>query len=158
MNRVPACQRRSTFSGANGFGCDASRQSGIDAAAQSDGHALESALAHIVASAKDQGGVGAGFFSWNLLVNFAGELVGVEVDQIFFEGLALGDDFAGIIQHEAGAVKDQAVIAADLVDHDDRHLVVTGDGGQHLAAEFALAHPKGRGGNVEHEVAAGLNQ
>ena len=35
---------------------------------------------------------------------------------------------------------------------------MTGDGGQHLAAKFALAHPEWRGGNVEHEVAAGLNQ
>ena len=113
---------------------------------------------HVVASAQDQGGVDTGFIACDLLVHVAGQSLGIEIDEIFFAGAALGDDFAFCVQHQAGAVEDQAVISANLIHHHDRHFVLAGDVGQHVAPKFALANPEGRGGDVQHEVAAGAYQ
>ena len=76
----------------------------------------------------------------------------VEEDEIFGEGGGLGEQLAVGREDEGGAVEDELVVAADLVGHDDEGGVATGDGGEHLAAESALAVPEGRRGDVEDEA------
>ena len=60
-------------------------------------------------------------------VHLAGELIGVEVDEVFFEGFSLRDYFSGGIQDKARTVEEQTVIAADLIDHDDGNFVIARD-------------------------------
>ena len=55
------------------------------------------------------------------------------------------------IEGQRGAVEDEAVVAADLVAHEDGNAVAPGDGGQHLAAHFALGMPERRGREVDVE-------
>ena len=141
-----------------GLSRDAGGEGGIDATAESDDHALEAAFANVVTRAQDECCIRAGFLPWYLLVHLAGQLVGIEVNQVFFKRLALRDHLAGGIQNQAGTVKHQVVIAADLIDHGDRDLVLPGDRGQHLAAQLTLAQPERGRGNIQHEVAAGLDQ
>ena len=81
-----------TFSGPTASAAIDRRERGIDAAAETDDRFLKSAFAHVVARAQHQRGIYAGFFACDLLVHFAGQALRIEIDQIFFEGLALRDD------------------------------------------------------------------
>ena len=119
---------------------------------------MKSALAHVVSRAQHQRGIHARFLAFDLFVQVAGESLGIEIDKIFFERPSLRDDVAFRIEHDAGAIEDQAVIAPDLIDQRDRNLVVACDGNQHVAAQFALADPERRRRDVEHEVSARANQ
>ncbi len=143
---------------ADGVGSDGGSERRIDSAAETDDGFLKSALPHVVARAQDQRSIHAGFLTFDLLVQVASQGLGIEVDQVFFEGTALRDDVAFRVENDAGAVKDQAVVASDLIDQRDRNFMMARDGGQHVAAQFALADPKGRRGNVEHEVPTGSDQ
>ena len=78
--------------------------------------------------------------------------VGVEEDEIFGEGGGTGCDFAVGGEDDGGAVEDEGVVAADLVDHDDEGTVTASDGGEHVPAKVALAAPEGRGGDVEDDA------
>src|ERR1035437_3966237 len=80
------------------------------------------------------------------------EVIGVEDDEVFAEGCGLGNDFAVGGEGDGGAIEDAGVGSADLVDHGDEGGVAAGDGGEHVAAEVALAAPEGRGGDVEDEA------
>ena len=86
------------------------------------------------------------------------DLLGVEIDQVLLERLRLRDYLSIGRNHQARSVENQAVVAPDLVHHRDRNFLILRDGREHVAAQFALTQPKWRGGNVEHEVAAGSNQ
>src|SRR5438034_11579688 len=60
--------------------------------------------------------------------------VGIDVGhhEIFLKGPTSGHDAAALIHDEAVAVKDQLVLAPDLVDVGHCHKVVHGAGGQHF--------------------------
>ena len=81
-----------------------------------------------------------------------GNRICVEEDYVFGEGGGLRDDFAFGVEDEGGAVEDEGVVAADLVDHDDEGIVAAGEGGEHVLAHLALAAPVGRGGDVEDDA------
>ena len=83
---------------------------------------------------------------------------GIDEDEIFLERPGLGDELAGGIQCKAGAIKDETVIASNLVDQQNRKTVLAGDAGQHRPAQLTLAHMERRGGNVEDKLAAGTHQ
>ena len=51
----------------------------------------------------------------------------------------MGDEVALGVEDDGGAVKDERVVAADLVDHDDRHMMAFCDGREHLETDLALA-------------------
>ena len=63
---------------------------------------------------------------------------GVEEDQIFFEGFGAGGDAAVGHEGHAGAIENQAVIAADLIHVHDRDAIFPGDVLQHVVAQRAL--------------------
>ena len=65
-----------------------------------------------------------------------------EKDQVFLEGLGLSDGLAVGAEDETGTVEDEAVISAHLIDHGNGDIFIFGDGGEHVAAELALADPK----------------
>ena len=56
------------------------------------------------------------------------------------------------VERDAGAVKQQAVVAAHLVHHHNRPCVAARDGGQHGLARGALAAPEGRSGDIQDQV------
>ena len=98
--------------------------------------------------------MGIGDFVGGLLadVAFAGD--GVEEDEVFFKGLGLGGDFAAGGEGDAGAVEDERVVAADLVDIDDRALVVQSDGTEHAEAEEAFVYGERGGGEIDEDAGA----
>ena len=129
-------------------------EGGIDAARKADQDLREAALADIVADAESEG-VPGGFgivavFGWN----DGGAGVGVEKGEVFGKGGGLGDDFAPRIEGERGAVEDEGIVAADLVAHGDKGMVLAGEGAEHFAADGSLALPEGGGGNVEDDASA----
>src|SRR5947199_5255142 len=85
-------------------------------------------------------------------------MIAVEIDNVFFNGFALRDHISRGIYNNARSVENQAVISSDLVHHYDRNFVILGNGGQHVAAKFPLAEPERRRGDIEHEIAARLDQ
>ena len=77
---------------------------------------LEAALAHVVARAEHQCCVGTGFVAVRSESCMSPVSVcGIEKNQVFRERLCLRDDFAVGIEHDAGAVEYEAVVAAHLV-------------------------------------------
>src|SRR5437660_12561156 len=91
-------------------------------------------------------------------MDFASESIGVKINEVFFEGFPLGNDVSRRIEDHTRTVENEAVIAAHLIDHRHRHLVIAGDGGQHIATQFGLANPERRRGNIQQEITAGMNQ
>ena len=149
--------------GAERIGRNRRGERGIDASAESDDRPLEAAFVDVVSRAQNQRFIRAGFFTRNLRVHVPSdflriEFLGVEIDQVFLERLRLRDHLSVGRNHQARSVEDQAVVAPDLVHHRDRNFLILCDGRQHVAAQFALAQPKRRRGNVEHEVSAGADQ
>src|SRR5690606_34692202 len=61
-----------------------------------------------------------------------------------------------ILIDEPAAVEDEAVVAAHEIGVDDRALVVGRAGGDHLAARALYPGPKGRGGQVDHDLGPGV--
>src|SRR5207244_1519750 len=61
-------------------------------------------------------------------------------------------------QHQARPIEHQTVIAANLVDHDDWNLVLSGDAGEHAAAKLTFPDPEWRRRDVEQEIAPGADQ
>ena len=74
------------------------------------------------------------------------------------ERLSARYDFTGPVEHNAGAIEDQAVIATDLVHHHNRNAIIAGNGSEHLAAELALAYPEGRRRDIQNKVASSFDQ
>src|SRR5437667_3959550 len=134
------------------------REGRVDPAAQADDGFLESALVHVVARPQYQRAIHTDIIACYLLVQVASESFGIEIDEILFEGSPLGDDLTFRVQHQAGAIKEQAVVSPDLIYHRDRHLVLAGDAGQHVAAKFTFSNPEGRSGDIQHKVAACADQ
>ena len=91
-------------------------------------------------------------------MHFARQTLRIEIDQVFFERAPLRDHIAFPIEHQAGAIEHQTVIPANLVDENDGHFMLSGDAGQHVPAQLALADPEGRSRNVQHEIPASLDQ
>src|SRR5581483_12038840 len=104
----------------------------------------ESALAHIIASAEDQRSINARIFAFDLLMNFAGESIGVEQNQIFFKRFALCDYVSFAIKNQARTVEHQTVVSTNLIDEDHWHMIVSGNGGQHVSSQLPLPRPERR--------------
>ncbi len=146
-----------------GVGGDGGDQGGVDAAAESDNGLFEAALAHVIAGADDQSAIRR----FGVVGGRLGHGVGVawiDDDQILFKRGGLGDQFAARIQCQRGAVEDEAVVAAHLVGEKHGDPVASSDGGQHLAADFALGVPEGRrrkvdmnGGMLGHDLFHGID-
>ena len=134
------------------------RQRGIDASAEPDDRPLEATFADVVARAQNQRFIGARFFPHDLWVHVSGQFAGVEIDQVFFKRLPLRNHPSIGSNHQTRSIEHQTVVSSDLVHHRDRHLLIARDGRQHVAPQLALAQPKRRRRDVEHEVAAGPHQ
>ncbi len=91
-------------------------------------------------------------------MNIAGQGFGVKEDQVFFKRLCLGNNLSVRAKRHAGTVKNQAVIAANLIHQHHGNLVIAGDGLQHLPAQLPLAQMIGRSGNIQHKIAARVQQ
>ena len=137
---------------------DCSGERRVDAAAESQHNLLEAALAHVIARAKNERRIRAGLDAFVAIMNVALQGLGIEADHVLFERLGLRDDLAVGAEREAGAVEDQAVVAANLVHHGDRHAVMLRDRRQHVLPKFALAQIEGRRRDVQQNLPAGSNQ
>src|ERR1700682_3068678 len=113
---------------------------------------------YVIASPQDEGRIGAGLLPLRLFMDFAGEAIGVKIYQVLFKRFSLRNDVSRRIENHAGTIEDEAVIAAHLIDHRHRHLVIAGDGGQHVATQFGFANPERRRGNIQQEITSGMNQ
>ena len=91
-------------------------------------------------------------------MHFTGQPGSIEIDEIFFKGPALRDDFSFPIEHQARAIKHETVVAAYLIDEHHRNFMLARDAGQHVSAHFSFSDPERRGGDVQHKIAARLNQ
>ena len=109
---------------------------------------------HIVAGAKDECGVSAGFGACVARMNVSGESAGVKADHVFCEGGGLRQHFPVRTKGKAGSVKHEAVVAADLVHHGYGHTVVSSNGGEHVTTKFSLAKSEGRSRNIQQDLAA----
>ncbi len=78
---------------------------------------------------------------------FAGD--GIEEHQVFFKRARLRGNFAFSGESHAGAIKDQAVIAADLIHVNDGTAMVDSDGAQHLKPQASFVDGVRRGGDIQ---------
>ncbi len=76
----------------------------------------------------------------------------VEQNEVFCKGGGLRGHVTLGREGERGAVEEEAIVAADLVDHGDRNAVTLCEGGEHAAPGGLLAAPEGRCGEVEHDA------
>src|SRR5580704_1094371 len=90
----------------------------IDASAERDDGAGESALVNVVASSEDEGAKDRFVLVIDLRMHVAGERFGVDQDQVLFKRRGLGDDLSVAAKSDARTVKDEAVIASDLINHE----------------------------------------
>ncbi len=132
---------------------DTGDERGVDASAETDESFGESAFADVIASAEDEGFIDASVYSVVFGADVSGAGLSVDEDQVFLKCVGSGEKLSVGADREARAVEDQRVVSADLVDHDDGHMVALGDGREHLEADLALVTPVGRGGDVEDERA-----
>ena len=111
---------------------------GVNAAAQADENLLKPAFAHVVRRAGQQCLVGVGDFGRWLYVNLALPGDSVKEDEIFFERQRLrGHTPIGGNRH-ARSVKNQIVVAANLIDVDHGTQLLHRDGAQHLDAQISF--------------------
>ncbi len=107
--------------GAHGFGGDGRRQRGIDAARESQQHALETGLARIVAHAQNQSVPDLGFRLRNRPRRwFRGRLSRSTMTMSSVKRLAARDQPALGVEGATAAVEDQVVVPADLIDVENR--------------------------------------
>src|SRR5579863_879671 len=65
--------------------------------------------------------------------------------------MSAGDEIAVRVEGQAGAVENEAVIAANLIDVDDGDFVMAREGAQHVSAEIAFVEIVGRGRNIDKD-------
>ncbi len=116
-----------TFSGPTASAAIDGGQRRVDSSAESDNRFLKSAFAHVVAGAKYERRIGAGFITRNLFVHLPGQGLRVEDNEILFERTPLCDDLSFAIENKARPVEEQAVVAAHLIHEYHRNFVLTGD-------------------------------
>ncbi len=124
----------------NGDGDD---DGGVNTAAETDDGFGEFAFADVVAGTEDQRLVGAGDFVGRLFVDVAFTGDRVEEDDVVLEGFGLRGDSASGGEGSAGAIKDEGIIAADLIDVDDWTVVMKSGGTKHAEAKEAFVDGKG---------------
>src|SRR5271155_4349006 len=88
------------------------------------------------------------------MVNFALFGDGIEEYEILLECFRLRGNFAFSSEGDAGAIEDEGIVTADLIDVDDRTLVMQSGRTQHLEAQGAFVDGIGRGGYVDEEASA----
>src|ERR1700693_664212 len=86
-----------------------------------------------------------------LVVDFAFAGNGIEEHQVFLEGAGLRGNFTVSGERYAGAIKDQAVIAANLIHVDDGPVMMNGDRAQHLKAQAEFVDGVRRSGNIQKD-------
>ena len=107
---------------ADGVDGDGGGQRGIDAAAQADQDALEAALVNVIARAEDERFVNRFALIGKIRVQVAGAGCRVSAMTRSSRKEARGGDGSAFGVHgEAGAVEDELIVAADLIDVDDRN-------------------------------------
>ena len=142
---LAACRRKRSWHGdaeyvfgSQGIHRDGSNDSRINAATQADQNFLETAFTHVVRRAGQQCLVGIRDFCRRLFVNLSLPRGGVKEYEILFERQRLcGHAPIGGNRH-ACAIKNQIVVAANLVDIYHGSLLLDGNGTQHLKAEVSL--------------------
>ena len=125
---------------AHGVRGDDGGQRGVDAAAQSEQHPPEAALANVVARAQFQSLVDRVALVGEVLAHIAGAGLGVHQDQVFAERGAAGDHPSIRANRETASVKNELVVPAHLVDVDHGRRVPSRGGGEDLAPQGTLAH------------------
>ncbi len=139
----------------NGDGGDDGR---IYTTAEADNGFDELALANIVARAEDKCLIRAGHFVGRLFVEIAFASSSVEQNEVLFKPFGLRSDFACSGEGGAGTIEDQRVVAADLIDVNDRAVVVDSCGTKHTKAKEAFFDGERRSGNVDENASALLDQ
>src|SRR5258705_182446 len=139
----------------NGDGGD---NGGVHSPAEADDGFLEIAFADVVACAGNERMVSVGDFFLSLRVNVAFSGDRVEEYEIFLKGFGLRGDVAVGRKGHAGAIEDQRIIPANLVDVDDRAVVLLGDGAEHFDAQRALINGVRRSGDVEKDASSLLDK
>src|SRR5215469_11029704 len=91
-------------------------------------------------------------------MNFTGERVGIEENQIFLERLPLRDHVALPVEHQARSIEHQAVVSSNLIYKRDGNMIIAGNGGEHLTPQFPLSCPERRSRNVQHKISTRLDQ
>ena len=100
--------------------------------------------------------MGVGNLRGGLLVDFALACDAIEQDDVLLKSLGLGGHFPAGGQGHAGAIEDQRIVPAHLVDINHRALVMDGNGAKHVHAQEALVNGVRRSGNInEHAGAKG---
>src|SRR5581483_9156378 len=79
-------------------------QGGIDPTTQADYNPLKSAFANIISRTQHERGICFRFLALFLLVDFARESAGIEVDEVFLEGPAPGNHLSSSIEYETGTI------------------------------------------------------
>ena len=130
-----------TFSVPESIRCDGCDERRVDAAAQGDEGFAEAAFADVVAGAQDQSMIG-GFSVVVGRIGDCGRTERIDDHEVFFKRFCLRDEVTVRVYGDGGAIEDEAVVAADLIAHEHGDAVATGNGGQHLAADFALGMPE----------------
>src|SRR3984957_6576869 len=135
-----------------------SYQRGINTSAESNQSFGESTLAHIVPGAQDESLVNSRVLAGIDRPPVAGERRTVEIHQVFFKRARLGNDGPIGAERNAGSVKNQAVVATDLVNHDHRSMVPCCNGSQHPVAQLPLSPVVRRSGDVQDDGSTGTHQ
>src|SRR5258708_38886626 len=143
---------------AEGVDGDGRYNSGVNAAAEADDGLAEIAFADVVPRAGDNGLVGVGDFFFCLRVDVAFARDRVEQDNIFLEGFGLRCDMAVGGESHAGAVENERIVAADLVNVNDRAGMLLGDGAKNFYTQGALVDGVGRGGDIQQDAGSLLDQ
>ena len=130
---------------------DSCDECGVDASTKANEHFAEAAFADVVTRAEHERLPDLGDFVARGMIR-VGEVLGVDEDEVLGEAGRAGDDVTFGREHDRGAVEDEAVVAADLVDHEDEGVVMLCDGREHALADLRLALIEGRGGDVEDEA------
>ncbi len=133
---------------------DAGDEGGIDAAAKAEDDFVEAAFTDVIAGAADEGAVGHFEFIGGLGMEIAGGGGGIEEDEIFLEAAGLCGDRAGGGNGDAGAIEDQGIIAAHLIDIDDGDAVAAGQSAEHIEAQATLIESVRRGGDIDEQASS----
>src|SRR5437667_7452214 len=82
----------------------------------------------------------------------------IEQHQIFGERRRRGDYVARCIHGETAAVEDKLIVAAGLVDINQRQMEMAGRGAEHGAAKRALLHVVGRSVDADQQTGASIGK
>jgi hypothetical protein len=149
-----------TFFGPRASAAMTADEGGVDAAGEAEQGLLETGLVRVVANAEHEGVVDIGEVGLLeggvdfrfLILDFRSRKI--DDAQFLAKGGESGQGLALGISHDAAAVEEELVVAADGVDVGDRAAELAGGVGHELVADVALAVVPRAGGEVDHHIAA----